>query len=409
MTNNVFVLRLHDTLTDSIRPFNPEGPEVTVYVCGITPYDATHLGHAFTFVSFDVLMRYLRYLGHRVRYVQNVTDIDDPLFEKARDLGVDFRELAARETAQFEADLQGLNVVAPAVFPRASQEMPEMIALVERLLGSGHAYQADGHVYFSVASDPEYGKLSKESREEMIELARERGGNPDDPLKRDPLDFVLWRPSASDEPKVPSPWGEGLPGWHLECSAMSMKYLGAPLDIHGGGTDLIFPHHECEIAQSEEGTGIRPFARFWMHVAMVYMDGEKMSKSLGNMVFVRNLLPQYGADAIRLYLSGCHYRSELHWDEAALKKAASLAKDLAETASLPSGAARSDIELDGYRTRFEERMNDDLDTPGAIGVLRDLAEEIRSRQAEGADVEEAQALLRELGGVLGLSTVSSSS
>lgn len=396
------MLRLYDTLSDTIRDFQPAGPRVKLYVCGLTPYDATHLGHAFTFVSFDVLIRYLRFLGHEVRYVQNVTDVDDPLFEKARQLGVSHWDLAAAETEQYLADMRGLNVLPPAEYPHASSEIPEMIELVQRLFETGHAYQVDEYVYFSIATDPEYGKLSKLDRETMLSLARERGGDPDDPRRRDPLDFVLWRPSRPDEPKAPSPWGEGLPGWHLECSTMSLKYLGEPLDIHGGGADLIFPHHENEIAQSEGATGAQPFARFWMHTGMVYLGGEKMSKSLGNMVFVRDLLPVYGSDAVRLYLSGCHYRAELQHDPALLDEAVGLARHLTEATSLPSGASAADVDPALYQDRFTERMNDDLDTPGAIGALRELGDAIRAAYSDGRDVGSAQRTLRELGGLLGL-------
>jgi L-cysteine:1D-myo-inositol 2-amino-2-deoxy-alpha-D-glucopyranoside ligase len=395
-------LRLHDTLSDTVREFEPTGSEIKIYVCGITPYDATHLGHAFTFVAFDVLIRYLSFLGHGVHYVQNVTDVDDPLFVKARELGVSYQDLAARETEQYLADMRGLNVLPPREYPRASGEIPEMIDLVQGLLDKGHAYQVDGSVYFSIETDPSYGELSGYDRETMIELARERGGDPNDPRRRDPLDFVLWRPSKPDEPRLPSPWGEGLPGWHLECSAMSLKYLGAPLDIHGGGADLVFPHHENEIAQSEGETGISPFARFWMHTGMVYLGGAKMSKSLGNMVFIRHLLPEYGADAIRLYLSTCHYRGELHYDEAALSQAGELARMLRAAASLPTSAGGRSFDASPYRDRFIEQMNDDLNTPAAIAVLQDLATAIQSARQAGADVEPAQRILRELGSVLGL-------
>jgi L-cysteine:1D-myo-inositol 2-amino-2-deoxy-alpha-D-glucopyranoside ligase len=392
-------LRLFDQLSASVRDFAPSVDPVTLYVCGITPYDATHLGHAFTFVGFDVLVRYLKYLGHDVRYVQNVTDIDDPLFEKARQLGVSHWDLAASEIERFRADMLSLNALPPDVFPRASTEIPGMIELVERLFDTGHAYQSDGAVYFGVDTDPEYGKLSHHDRESMIALARERGGNPDDPRHRNPLDFVLWRPAKPDEPGTPSPWGNGLPGWHLECSAMALKYLGAPLDIHGGGTDLIFPHHENEIAQSEAATGVQPFARFWMHTGMVYLGGEKMSKSLGNMVFVRDLVPEYGADALRLYISGCHYRRELHYDASALAEAAALAARLSAAVADKSGNGDTEIDTVAFRDRFVQVMDDDLDTPRAIAVLEELADAIL---ADGGDAREPRALLRELGGVLGL-------
>ena len=396
----IATLRLYDDIGAELRAFAPAGDEVKIYVCGITPYDATHLGHAFTFVAFDVLIRYLRYLGHRVRYVQNVTDIDDPLFERAARMGIPFEELARGETERYLADMRDLNVSPPEVFPHASREIPEMVELVGRLLDNGNAYRADGHVYFSVASDPRYGELSRLSRPEMIALARERGGNPDDPLRRDPLDFVLWRPADEGEPSFPSLWGEGLPGWHLECSAMVLKYLGAPIDLHGGGTDLIFPHHENEIAQSESATDIRPFARHWMHTGMVYLGGEKMSKSLGNMVFVRELLPRYGADAIRLYLSGTHYRAELHHDPASLEKAVELARLLERAVNRAPPGSVDGIDASAFRDRFVERMNDDLDTAGAIEVLHELAGAILD--ADGAAVAGGQETLRDLASVLGL-------
>jgi len=395
-------LRLYDTLSAGVRDFEPLGSEIKVYVCGVTPYDTTHLGHAFTFVSFDVMIRHLQYLGHTVRYVQNVTDVDDPLFEKARQIGESYETLAAKETERYFADMRDLNVLRAEVYPRASAEIPEMIEIVERLTDSGHAYTVDGHVYFSVKTDPAYGELSKLNRAEMIEMTRERGGDPDDPRRRDPLDFLLWRPSRAGEPRVASPWGEGLPGWHLECSTMSLKYLGAPLDIHGGGTDLIYPHHESEIAQSEGATGKHPFARFWVHTAMVYLGGEKMSKSLGNMVFVRDLLDSHGADAVRLYLSSHHYRAELHYDRAHLDSAAGLARELSEAVNLPGGGSPAEIDWAPYRERFLKRMNDDLDTPGAIGVLRELAEAMRVERANGRDVRAARRVLRELASVFGL-------
>ncbi|MBI3967541.1 MAG: cysteine--tRNA ligase [Chloroflexi bacterium] len=395
-------LRLYDTLSGGRRDFEPSGPEVKIYVCGVTPYDTTHLGHAFTYVSFDVLIRYLRYLGHRVRYVQNVTDVDDPLFAKARQLGISHWDLAAEQTERYLADMRALNVLPAEVYPRASGEIAEMIEVVASLISMGHAYAIDGYVYFSIATDPGYGRLSKYDRSQMIEIARERGGDPDDPRRRDPLDFLLWRPAKDDEPRWPSPWGDGLPGWHLECSAMALKYLGAPLDIHGGGGDLVFPHHESEIAQTEGATGRRPFSRYWMHSAMVCLGGQKMSKSLGNMVFARDLITAHGANALRLYISSCHYRTELHYDGAELDRAADLARNLATAATLPTDSNVLGTDVRGFRERFVARMNDDLDTPGAIGVIHGLADVIRADRADGRNVEAAQALLAEIGGVIGL-------
>jgi L-cysteine:1D-myo-inositol 2-amino-2-deoxy-alpha-D-glucopyranoside ligase len=395
-------LRLYDTLSGTVRPFEESGPEITVYVCGVTPYDTTHLGHAFTFGAFDVLIRYLGYLGHRVRYIQNITDIDDPLFAKARELGMPPDVLAAEQTAQYLADMRALSITPAERYPRASEEIGGMIEMIETLLAADKAYAVDGHVYFSVGSDPSYGELSKLSRPEMLALARERGGNPDDPLRRDPLDFLLWRPGEQDEPGTPSPWGAGLPGWHLECSVMSLKYLGAPIDIHGGGIDLVFPHHESEIAQSEGATGTHPFVRLWMHTAMVYLGLEKMSKSLGNMVFVRDLLEEPGPDAVRLYLAGTHYRTPLHYAEADLAGAAERARNLAEASRIPGGKGAERTDVAASRQSFEERMGADLDTPGAIAVLLDLAAAIRHEAGAGRSVTGGQALLRKLAGVLGM-------
>ncbi len=394
-------LRLHDTLSGTVRDFTPVGMDVKLYVCGVTPYDTAHLGHAFTYVAFDTLIRHLGSLGYRVRYVQNITDVDDPLFEKARQLGISYRVLAVRETARYMEDMRTLNVLPADLYPQASDEIPEMLCIAEGLIDDGHAYPVDGRVYFRVASDPEYGELSKLDRPTMLALARERGGDPEDPRKEDPLDFLLWRPSGADEFHAESPWGEGLPGWHLECSAMALKYLGSPIDIHGGGSDLIFPHHESEIAQSEASNHVRPFVRTWMHTGMVYMDGEKMSKSLGNMVFVRDLIRSSGTDAVRIYVSSGHYRSELHWSEEAFQAAAGRASMLREILTLKSSGGAPLTTAD-FRVRFGERMNDDLDTPGALSVLTDLAGAIQDASRNGYDVGPAQDLLRELGGVLGL-------
>ncbi|MDQ3881249.1 MAG: cysteine--tRNA ligase, partial [Chloroflexota bacterium] len=304
-------LRLHDERRGAKHEFEPVGAApVGLYVCGITPYDSGHLGHAFTYVQFDVLNRYLRHLGHDVRYVQNLTDVDDDMLRRARELGEDYLALGERNVTGFFRDMDALNWLRPDVYPRATHHIPAMQRLIARLLERGHAYRADGFVYFDVASFPTYGALSRIPRDEMLPVANERGNVPDAPGKRDPLDFIVWQPSAPGEPSWTSPWGAGRPGWHIECSAMSMEYLGDRFEIHGGGSDLIFPHHESEIAQSEGATGVRPFVAFWMHTGMVHHEGEKMSKSLGNLVLVRDLLVDYPGDAIRLYLLSHHYRAE---------------------------------------------------------------------------------------------------
>ncbi len=406
-------LRLLDSRTGRKRPFAPmsDGP-VGLYVCGVTPYDTGHLGHAFTYVSFDVLHRYLEYLGYDVRYVQNLTDVDDDLLRRARDLGEDYLALGNRHVTAFLTEMAALNWLPPDVYPRATQHIPQMRAMIARLLGAGCAYQGDGHVYFSIDAWPTYGELSGLPREAMLPIANERGNVPDLPGKRDPLDFVLWQPSAADEPSWPSPWGPGRPGWHIECSAMSTTYLGPSFEIHGGGADLAFPHHESEIAQSEAATGVRPFVGWWMHVGMLRYAGEKMSKSLGNLVLVRDLLASYPADAIRHFLVSHHYRDEVAFDETdldasviavdRLRRAASLAEGLEPMAPALADPASLHPAVAEHRARFLAAMDDDLDTPAAMPELHALA-----AVAIDADDERVRAdagwMVRELGArILGL-------
>src|SRR5215510_5083981 len=315
-------MRLYDTARGAVVPFEP-GELVTMYTCGITPYDATHLGHAATYLTYDVLQRRLRDRGHQTRCVRNITDVDDDILRKARELGVHYLDLAAAETARFDDDMRALDVLPVWSEPRATSAIPDIRGFIGMVLDRGHAYQAGGGVYFDVSSFERFGQVSHLGREEMLRLAAERGGNIDDPHKRDPLDFVLWQPSAPDEPSWESLWGPGRPGWHIECSALAMRELGTTIDLHGGGSDLIYPHHECEAAQSEAATG-EPFVRHWMHQAMVRMDGEKMSKSLGNLVFVSDL------------------RLE-RWRAA--------------------GAG------DGALDEVRARLDDDLDTPGAVAAI----------------------------------------
>src|SRR5687767_6522736 len=293
-----------------------------MYTCGITPYDSAHIGHAATYVAYDVLQRRLRDLGHETRCVRNVTDVDDDILRKARELGVHYLGLAAEEMARFRANMQSLDLLPAYSEPRATSAIPDILGFIGRVLDSGHAYQAGGAVYFRVASFERFGQVCHLERDEMLRLAAERGGNPDDPHKLDPLDFVLWQPSAPDEPSWESRWGPGRPGWHIECSALAMRELGTTtIDLHGGGADLIFPHHECEAAQSEAVTG-QPFVRQWMHAGMVCLDGEKMSKSLGNLVFVSDLLKEWEAPAVRLAILSHHYRSSWEWHDGLMPEAA---------------------------------------------------------------------------------------
>ncbi|MGH9121781.1 MAG: cysteine--tRNA ligase, partial [Acidimicrobiales bacterium] len=289
-------MRLYDTARREVVDFTP-GPVVTMYTCGITPYDAAHLGHAATYLAYDVLQRRLRDRGHETRCVRNVTDVDDDILRKARQLGVHWLDLATEEMGRFDDDMRALGLLVPYSEPRATSGIPDILGCIAQVLESGHAYQAGGGVYFEVSTFADFGSISHLGREEMLRLAKERGGNPGDPFKRDPLDFILWQPSASDEPSWDSRWGPGRPGWHIECSALALRELGETIDLHGGGSDLVFPHHECESVQSEAATG-RAFVRHWMHVGMVGLGGTKMSKSLGNLVFVHDLMKDWDPLAV---------------------------------------------------------------------------------------------------------------
>ncbi len=372
-------MRLFDTARRELVTFDP-GPVVTMYSCGITPYDSAHLGHAQVYLTFDVLQRRLRDLGHETRLVRNVTDVDDDILRKARELGVHYLDLAAEEMARFDASMAALGLLPVYKEPRATSAIADILSLVGALLESGNAYQSGGAVYFDVSSFPRFGEVSHLPRAEMLVLAAERGGKPDDPNKRDPLDFVLWQPSAPDEPAWESRWGPGRPGWHIECSALAMRELGPTLDLHGGGRDLVFPHHECETAQSESVTGAT-FSRHWLHVGMVGLDGTKMSKSLGNLVFVEQVLEKWEPAVLRLALLAHHYRSDWEWESADLERAATrLARWRA--------AGDGDAGLEDVR----RHLDDDLDAPGALVAL-DRAAEYGGAPAAGGGVGAGAALL----------------
>ena len=366
-------MKLYCTAKEAVVPFEP-GPVVTMYTCGITPYDAAHIGHAAVYVTYDVLQRRLIDLGHDVRVVRNITDVDDSILQKARELGVHYLDLAAAETARFDDDMKALGLLPVWSEPRATSAIADIRGFIGMVLDRGHAYTAGGAVYFDVGSFPGFGEVSHCTRDQMLAYARERGGNVDDPHKRDPLDFVLWQPSLDDEPSWESLWGPGRPGWHIECSALALRELGTTIDLHGGGADLIFPHHECERAQSEAATG-QPFVRHWMHQAMVRMDGEKMSKSLGNLVFVSELRKQWDPMMIRLLLIENHYRDEWEWDDSRMPRAADRLERW-RTAGDGDGA------LDDVRSALDA----DLDTPGALAAIDAAA-------ARGQGVSAAAALL----------------
>ncbi len=397
-------MRLYNTQTRAAEAFQPEDNSVSLYVCGVTPYDTTHVGHAFTFLAFDVLTRYLRYQGNDVTYVQNVTDIDDDILRKAKELGIGWDELGRRETEKYRQDMRALNALDPDHYVAATDHIAEMHRLIEPLIEQQLAYVSDGSVYFSVARDPSFGKLSHLDRAEMLPIANERGNNPDDPKKREPLDFILWQAAAPGEPSWDSPWGKGRPGWHLECSAMATHYLGPSLDIHGGGSDLVFPHHECEIAQSEHATGVEPFARVWMHVAIVRYQGEKMSKSLGNLVLVSDVLDSYNADTLRLYLLSNHYRTDWEFVDGELERWSQVAADLREAADFPGFGSEEELNMSAERDLFLQAMEEDLNIPDAIEALVAIGQGILEAPEED-DVRDAQQTLRELADVLGLALV----
>jgi L-cysteine:1D-myo-inositol 2-amino-2-deoxy-alpha-D-glucopyranoside ligase len=395
------MMELYNPLSRHLEPFTPAGEYVAVYVCGVTPYDTTHLGHAFTYATFDVLMRYLEFLGHEVRYVQNVTDIDDDILRKAGEVGDDWLSLGNRWTAHFIRDMQALNVRPPEYYPRATEMIPEIVSEVQALVAAGVAYEAGGSVYFHVDAWPEFGKLSHLPREEMLSVANERGNHPDDPNKRDPLDFVLWQAQAPGEPAWESPWGPGRPGWHIECSTMSHEFLGETLDVHGGGADLSFPHHECEIAQAEAATGQGPFVRFWMHTAMVRHEGEKMSKSLGNLVMVRDLLQTWSSDGLRLYMAAHHYREPWSHNEDELAQGERLAQILRAAVTADGGTGDA-APATAALAEFKAAMDRDLDTVAALSVLEGLADQILRSADAGGGIGEASRTLRQMAQVFGL-------
>ncbi|GJM38207.1 MAG: L-cysteine:1D-myo-inositol 2-amino-2-deoxy-alpha-D-glucopyranoside ligase [Acidimicrobiales bacterium] len=384
-------VRLYDTARGEVVPFEP-GNDVSIYVCGITPYDSTHLGHANTYLTYDLLIRRLEDLGHTVRLVRNITDVDDSILPKARELGIDFLELAAAETARFHGDMEALDTRPVHAEPHATKWIAEMVDLITTLDANGHVYVVGGTVFFDVATFPSFGSVSGYDEATMIEFAAERGGRPDDPRQRNPLDFVLWQPSLDDEPSWDSPWGAGRPGWHIECSAMSMGILGTTIDLHGGGSDLIFPHHECERAQSEAATG-EPFVRHWMHCGMVAYEGTKMSKSLGNLVFVSELSKTADPRAIRLALMGHHYRDDWEWFDGHIEQAAALLDHLLTAAEAASGPDPAP-----YAARVRAALDDDLDSPTAKTALTELADAITA----GGDDPSAPTVLAELGALLGV-------
>ncbi len=396
-------MKLYNTLTGQAQEFVPsDGNTVKMYVCGVTPYSSTHVGHAFSYVIFDVLRRYLEYSGYDVRHVQNFTDVDDKIIKRAREQGIDSEELAEQFIEDFFRAMDALNVQRAHVYPRATQEIPPIIETIKDLIDKGYAYPAGGDVFFRVTRSQDYGKLSHRTLDGMIAGARVEV----DEHKEHPMDFVLWKGARTGEPAWDSPWGPGRPGWHIECTAMATTYLGKSLDIHGGGQDLIFPHHENEIAQSEASTGHQPFSRFWVHNGLLRLGENKMSKSLGNMVSVEEALERHDPDSLRLYFLSSHYRSPLQFTEegcAAMERSAErLRHALSRDDARDDDSTGQALDPAPYRERFLEAMDDDLNTPRALAVLFDLARDINRCQDSGGKAKDAQDALRHLGGILGV-------
>ena len=398
------MIRFTNTLTRQVEEFNPQSDTVSMYVCGVTPYDASHIGHAMSYIVFDVVKRYLTWRGFHVKHVQNFTDIDDRIIERANRLGITTDELVEKYINMYFDDMRDLNVEPADTYAYATREVPEMIEIISGLIQNGYAYvtvspqSVWSDVYYRVSAKDDYGKLSHRTQDSLLAGARIEPGE----QKENPADFALWKGAKAGEPSWESPWGQGRPGWHIECSAMSVKYLGEQIDLHGGGEDLVFPHHENEIAQTEAFTGKVPFVRHWLHNAWVKMGDEKMSKSLGNFITIRDGLDKVGGDGLRLWVLTSHYRKPLSFSEATLESAKHGADRLRTAARAPSTSGFGGVDLAACRERFTAAMDDDLNTPQALAVLFDLARDINRARDAGAGVSEAQALLLELAGVLGL-------
>jgi cysteinyl-tRNA synthetase len=384
-------VKIYNTMTRAKEDLVPLVPgEIRMYSCGVTVYDLSHIGHARMMVVFDVIARYLRFAGYRVTFVRNFTDIDDKIIRRANQEGVPAPTISERYIAAFAEDIAALGVEPPQVEPRATDHVAEMIGLIERLVAGGHAYVVDGDVYFEVRSFAAYGKLSGKNLEDLLAGARVEV----DERKRDPRDFALWKSAKPGEPSWSSPWGPGRPGWHIECSAMAMRYLGESFDIHGGGEDLIFPHHECEIAQSEAVTG-KPFARYWIHNGFINLGKEKMSKSLGNTLTIRDIVKRHDPDALRLWILGTHYRHLLEWSEERVEEAARalsrLGRLVDDAAALGAPAGPLPAAFAGFAARFAAAMDDDFNTPQALATLFDFARTLSEHRDRGLGADDARA------------------
>ena len=392
-------MKLYNTLTGEKEEFTTADGKVRMYVCGITPYSASHIGHAMFSVVFDVVRRYLEHKGFDVKHVQNFTDIDDKMIAAANSRGITVEELAEENIQQYLRETDALNVRRANEYPRATKEIPKIVGMIEGLEKEGYAYSKDGDVYFRVNLDEDYGKLSHRNAEDLLAGARVEV----DELKEDPRDFALWKSQKPGEPAWDSPWGPGRPGWHIECSAMSMEYLGETIDIHGGGQDLIFPHHENEIAQSESYTSRQPFARFWMHNGLLSIGEDKMSKSIGNVISVRQALDEFSPPALRLFFLSSHYRNPLVYSTQNILAQERALERLRYAANEDAESAQGEVLEDGpYMDRFTESMDDDLNTARALAVMFDLSRDINRGSEEGKNVSPARQALRDMAEILGI-------
>lgn len=392
-------MRLYNTLSGGTETFTPDDDIVKMYVCGVTPYSASHVGHAMRAVVFDVIRRYLEFSGHSVKHVENFTDIDDKMIQRAAEKGTSTSELAEGNIQAYLREMDALNIKRAHVYPRATQEVPKIREIIAGLIDKGLAYAADGDVYFRVRAHEGYGALGKRSLDDMMAGARIAI---DETKKDDPMDFALWKGHKPGEPSWPSPWGPGRPGWHIECSAMAMGYLGATVDIHGGGQDLVFPHHENEMAQSEGFTG-QKLAKFWVHNGLMRLGDARMSKSDGNLVTVAVALERHSSDALRLFFLSSHYRGPLTYTEEAVDAQERGLDRLRNASDLPASADSTDALDPGvHEQSFVNAMEDDLNTPRAIAALFDMSRDINRAREAGRGTAQAQEKLRKLAGVLGL-------
>jgi cysteinyl-tRNA synthetase len=401
-------LKLYSTLSRKVEPLETIEPGVVrMYICGVTPYDNAHIGHAMSAIVFDMIRRYLEHCDFEVRHVVNFTDIDDKIIVRAQREGIAASELTERLIADWHTEREALGVLPATIYPRATQEIPAIVTMIEGLIERGHAYEADGDVYFRVRTFEDYGKLSGRNVDDMVSGARIEI----DERKEDPLDFALWKAAKPGEPTWPSPWSDGRPGWHIECSAMCSHHLNGQVDIHGGGTDLIFPHHENEIAQSEAFLGVEPFSRYWMHNGMLQLGGDKMSKSIGNVIRIKDLIEGKKTQAFRLMVLQSHYRAPLTFSEESLEAASRGLERLVTAARPVESRARSgasvglELATRHATDEFHAAMNDDFNSPAAVAALFDLARAINRARDAGAnsgEIEVGRSTLIELAGVLGL-------